>query len=205
MIQTDDPTEEGADMKRAWKARPARGQLALMGLAALSILSGCNASRPAVARSLSSTPRTPAISTSPTNFTTSTAAQATVTTTTPTSVVRPDRSIKLYGDCQMPTFEPTEIVLTCADHGTRLQGLRWTVWTQTHARAIGTTVYNDCTPDCAEGTFHKIFNTQVEVTRPVPGATGQLVWSMIYFNPQPPGYQTGPFHGGPEPLPIRPD
>jgi hypothetical protein len=116
-----------------------------------------------------------------------------------------DRAIEVYANCQSPSFEPSAIVLTCADHGVQLQELHWTIWTATGATATGVVLYNDCTPSCASGRFHTIPGTHVELSAPVRGATGEFVWSRINFNPQPPGYAAGPYHGGPEPLPIRPD
>jgi hypothetical protein len=101
--------------------------------------------------------------------------------------------------------EPTEIVLACADYNGRLEGLQWTSWTAGGATAVGTFVYNDCTPNCAQGNFHDIAGTQVTLSTPVHGAGGQLVWLEVQENPQPPGYDTGPFQGGPQPLPIQPE
>ncbi len=98
-----------------------------------------------------------------------------------------------------------EIVLACADYGEVLMALRWTSWTATSASAVGTLVYNDCTPDCADGLHHSIPDTTVTLTVPVHGADGSLVWSQVQENPEPPGFETGPDHGGPQPLPTRPD
>ena len=115
-----------------------------------------------------------------------------------------DTSILVYGDCQRPTLEPTEIVLTCADYGWRLEGIHWTNWTARRALGVGTFVYNDCTPDCAQGHFHQVAGTQITLTLPVRGATSQLVWSELQQNPEPPGYESGPNAGRPFPLPTRP-
>ncbi len=116
-----------------------------------------------------------------------------------------DTSILVYGDCRTPTFEPAEIVLTCADHGLFFQDLQWTSWTSTRATAIGTEVYNDCTPNCAEGHFRSIANAALTLTTPLlPPTGGQQLWSKAYFRPQQPGYATGPLHGGPFPLPVSP-
>jgi hypothetical protein len=65
-------------------------------------------------------------------------------------------------------------------------------------------VYNDCTPNCAEGHFHHVPGTQVTLTVPARSVGGQLVWSEVQENPEPPGYETGPYHGGPQPLPRGP-
>lgn len=128
-------------------------------------------------------------------------------TAPPTSVAPPavDSSILAYGDCQTPTFEPSQLILTCADHGFYFQDLHWTGWTATSATAVGTEAYNDCTPSCAGGRFHYIANATVTLTTPTTDSSGRQLWSQIAFSPQPPGYATGPYHGGPEPLPVRPD
>ena len=116
-----------------------------------------------------------------------------------------DSGIEVYGNCTTPSVEPPEIVLTCADHGEVLEGLNWLTWTAASATAVGTLVYNDCTPDCAGGHYHDVLGTEVTLTLPVGGLDGQIVWSQVQENPEPPGYATGPSHGGPQPLPIQPD
>jgi len=115
-----------------------------------------------------------------------------------------DAGIKVYGNCQTPSVEPAEIVLACADGNALLEDLHWTSWTATSATAVGTFVYNDCTPNCAEGHFHHVPGTRVTLTVPSRGAGGQRVWSQVQENPEPPGYATGPYHGGPQPLPKAP-
>jgi hypothetical protein len=145
--------------------------------------------------------------------TTATPAPTTTTgvATTPAATTAPagagpqvDTHIKVYGNCTTPSIEPTEIVLACADYGALLEGLHWTNWTTASATAVGTLIYNDCTPNCAQGHHHRVPGTEVTLTVPVPGTGGQVVWSRIQENPEPPGYKTGPYHGGPQPLPIRP-
>lgn len=120
------------------------------------------------------------------------------------AVARVGTQIKVYGNCTTPGIEPAEIVLACADYGTLLEGLHWTSWTAASAMAVGTLVYNDCTPNCAEGHHHHVPATRITLTVPVHGADGQVVWSQIQEYPEPPGYKTGPYHGRPQPLPIRP-
>jgi hypothetical protein len=126
------------------------------------------------------------------------------TQATPASPPKVDAGIKVYGNCKTPSVEPTEIVLACADYNALLESLHWTSWTATSATAVGTFVYNDCTPNCAEGHFHKVPGTRVTRTVPSRSAGGQPVWSEVQENPEPPGYATGPFHGGPQPLPKDP-
>lgn len=46
---------------------------------------------------------------------------------------------------------PTSYVLACADGGEILENLTWTDWGLPQASALGTLVYNDCSPTCASG------------------------------------------------------
>lgn len=115
-----------------------------------------------------------------------------------------DTAIKVYGNCTTPSVEPSEIVLACADNNALLTGLHWTSWTATSATAVGTLEYNDCNPYCAAGHFHDVPGTQVTLTAPVQAGNGLVVWSKVQESPEPPGYATGPYHGGPQPLTTRP-
>jgi hypothetical protein len=113
-------------------------------------------------------------------------------------------NIKVYSGCTTPLVEPAEIILACADKNSLLEDLHWTSWTATGATAVGTDEYNDCVPNCARGHFHSTPGTTVALSDPVRGAGGQLVWSKLQQHPTEPGYDTGPYHGGPFPLPTRP-
>lgn len=112
--------------------------------------------------------------------------------------------IKVYGNCTRPSVEPSEIVLACADDNALLTGLHWTSWTATSATAAGTLEYNDCSPNCAAGHFRDVPGTHVTLTAPVQAGNGLMVWSRVQESPEPPGYRTGPYHGGPQPLTTRP-
>jgi hypothetical protein len=58
-------------------------------------------------------------------------------------------------DCGLkPVAAPSTFIITCADAGIGVQGLRWTSWTPKLASGYGTFWENDCTPDCAAGHFH---------------------------------------------------
>ena len=122
------------------------------------------------------------------------------TTTTMIPNARPTSAIEVYGNCTTPSVEPRDIVLTCADYGWVLQGLHWTSWTPTKATAVGTFVYNDCTPNCADGHHHDVYRTRVTLSVPLRDASGRLVWSELRQHPEPPGYEPGPLHGAPFPL-----
>lgn len=133
------------------------------------------------------------------------AGSATSRSTGTTTAGLVDTAIKVYGNCATPSFEPSEIVLTCADANEVLTGLRWTSWTATSATAVGTLEYNDCHPYCAAGHLHDVPGTLVTLTVPVPTGNGQQVWSRVQESPEPPGYSTGPYGGAPQPLTTRPD
>jgi hypothetical protein len=140
-------------------------------------------------------------STSPTSGPRSTSTTP-ATSVPPTAVAPIDNAIEVYGNCTSPSVEPSEIVDTCADYGTVYDGLHWTTWTGTSATAVGTGVYHHCTPYCPLGSL-RVPNTKITLSVPVRTAAG-FVWSEIQEQPEPPGYETGPYHGGPQPLPTRP-
>jgi hypothetical protein len=132
------------------------------------------------------------------------AGQPPAATTAPAAAAPVDAQVRVYGNCKTPAVEPAEIVLACADYGALLAGLHWTSWTATSATAVGTLEYNDCAPSCAAGHRHNIPGTRVTLTVPVQRSGGQLLWSRVQESPQPPGYATGPDHGGPQQLPLAP-
>lgn len=169
-------------------------------LALGALVAGCSGS-PSAARHPRAAPARP-----PTSSTTvPSGGESTSPSSTAGSPTAPDTAIEVYGDCQHPSVEPSEIVLTCADDAVQAEGLTWSQWSAAGATAVGTLVYNDCVPDCAAGTFRHIDDDLITLSDPVRTATGVVVWSRIQESPEPPGYQTGPYHGGPQPLPTRPD
>jgi len=111
----------------------------------------------------------------------------------------------VYGDCRNPTFEPVEIIEACGDHGTGVKDISWSSWTSNRATGVGTLWYNDCSPSCAAGQIHYVPNASVSLSKPTQGVTGETVWSEIFTDPQPPGYASGPYGGGPQPLPTQPE
>jgi hypothetical protein len=59
-------------------------------------------------------------------------------------------------DCAgRPVVKPRVVVLTCADAGVSAGQLSWTGWGSTFAAGVGIASVNDCSPDCADGHFHK--------------------------------------------------
>jgi len=57
-------------------------------------------------------------------------------------------------NCGKLEQHPAAVVLTCADANYALSGLKWSGWTLGSASATGAVRANDCTPNCAAGTFH---------------------------------------------------
>jgi hypothetical protein len=182
-----------------------KAAVAAIGVASLTmVLAGCGQpgqQRAAMAARHSSSPAetsTPQASSSGSAVPTSAPAASPPVMAVPSASA--DTSIEVYADCTSPSFEPTWIRVTCADAGWVLEELVWTSWTSTSATAIGTLTYNDCTPSCAMGHFHQVPGTHVLLTDPAQSVGGPLVWTRLQESPWPPGYQTGPLHGGPFPL-----
>lgn len=197
------------DVRGEVRVRRRRVVAAIAGACLAVMSAGCGAAASSTAPPASST--APPASSTATRATASAPAVTAGVVTTPAPTIAPtatvariDTRIKVYGNCTRPSIEPAEIVLACADYGVLVEGLHWTSWTTASATAVGTLVYNDCTPNCAEGHHHHVPGTRITLTVPVHGVGGQVVWSQIQEYPEPPGYKTGPYHGGPQPLPTRP-
>jgi uncharacterized protein DUF4232 len=69
--------------------------------------------------------------------------------------------------------EPMSIVIACADAGIRFQNLRWTSWTLSSAMGTGQLSENDCTPSCAQGTFHQ-YQTSVSLSNVLASINGPV-------------------------------
>ena len=59
-------------------------------------------------------------------------------------------------NCTRFAIRPSQIVFTCADGNFFMTQGEWTTWRR--YRAVGSALFhsNDCTPSCAEGTFHRM-------------------------------------------------
>ena len=57
-------------------------------------------------------------------------------------------------DCGGQTVTPSSITLACGDANYGLAGMKWQNWGAATAHGAGTARANDCTPNCAAGTFH---------------------------------------------------
>jgi hypothetical protein len=87
-----------------------------------------------------------------------------------------------------PVVEPSSIVLACGDGNASLTHLTWSSWTTTTAAATGDFLLNNCTPDCAGGTF--VSNpASVRLGYPVETSDGQEFASVsyTYADPSAPG------------------
>jgi hypothetical protein len=49
--------------------------------------------------------------------------------------------------------QPASVTLACGDAGLIANKLQWTGWGSTFAAAVGVASVNNCTPNCAAGTF----------------------------------------------------
>jgi hypothetical protein len=63
--------------------------------------------------------------------------------------------------------KPATIILACGDGNAVLQKLSWSSWKDHSASGQGSLSQNDCTPDCADGTFHS-YPIKVSLADPVP-------------------------------------
>jgi hypothetical protein len=66
----------------------------------------------------------------------------------------PPATAVLYNCTGQAVTQPADYILTCADAGINLSGLIWSGWGSTRATATGQMATNDCSPDCAQGTYH---------------------------------------------------
>lgn len=57
-------------------------------------------------------------------------------------------------DCGAQVLAPSSITLTCADANYGLTTMKWQNWGSATASGSGMATANDCTPNCAAGTFH---------------------------------------------------
>jgi hypothetical protein len=63
------------------------------------------------------------------------------------------QSLSIFDCTRQSVTAPSYFVLSCADANSALKNLHWTDWNQSIAFATGTAAWNDCTPDCAGGTW----------------------------------------------------
>ena len=80
-----------------------------------------------------------------------------------------------------PGIEPRLIFLGCATAADNLNHIRWTSWTSQRASGTAVDSVNDCTPDCAGGTFTS-FPVEVELTTPAT-SDGRSAFGKITVTP----------------------
>ena len=83
------------------------------------------------------------------------------------------------------SFEPTSIILACADGNASLVNIAWSSWTSTAAVGAGTYIQNDCTPDCAGGTFISYPGATLVLSSPWLTFAGWEFSSITFTYPNP--------------------
>ncbi|MDX6198762.1 MAG: hypothetical protein QOJ79_1913 [Actinomycetota bacterium] len=71
---------------------------------------------------------------------------------------------RVVSDCVHPHYKPHRFIVACGDGSYYLIHLRWRHWGRHYAYATGTARANDCTPSCAQGTFHS-YAVRFKLTR----------------------------------------
>jgi len=142
--------------------------------------------------------------------TTTTAATVATTSTTfvsPTSTATTQPLPGVVADCDAPgnaandtSTKPPSIIIACGSTPLTFQNLSWASWTTNSATGAGQLSEDDCTPDCAGGTFHQ-YGASVTLTTVVSSINGP-VFSVIdatYPNGGPDGKASDSFS-----LPVPP-
>lgn len=88
---------------------------------------------------------------------------------TVTAASAPAAGGKTYAtkDCLKPQIEPSRIVFSCADFGFYYTADKWSYFNKREGGGTGQFHANDCTPDCAQGTFHT-YKARIRVYKPRP-------------------------------------
>ncbi len=102
---------------------------------------------------------------------------------TPASTAVPE----VVADCNQlapaPSSHPISIVLACGDGNASLVAINWPSWDSTTAVGTGTYTQNDCTPDCALGTFISYPGTTIELSSPWKTFAGYEFSSVTFTFP----------------------
>jgi hypothetical protein len=114
-----------------------------------------------------------------------------------TGTTAPPASIPQLLACQstseVPAVMPTKVELACATDNAYLDNVTWSSWTSQSATGSGDLHLNDCTPDCADGTFQTFPGATVVLSNPATvtyttasgaGASALLFTSMSGTFPQ---------------------
>jgi hypothetical protein len=102
---------------------------------------------------------------------------------------------------QIPTVKPTSIVFACADAGLGADQLAWTSWNNASAAGTGEIYENNCTPNCAAGTFIK-YPASFALSNRVNSVIGPLFSTLTasYTGTGPNGQKTQAFD-----VPVPPE
>jgi len=139
--------------------------------------------------------------------TTTTAATTPTTTASPTATTTTQPLPGVVANCDAPgnaandtTARPPSIIVACGSTPLTFQDLSWASWTMSSAAGAGQLSEDDCTPDCAGGTFHQ-YEASVTLKTVVASINGPVL-SVIdakYPDGAPDGEATGTFS-----LPVPP-
>jgi hypothetical protein len=77
-----------------------------------------------------------------------------------------------------PTLDPASIPVACADGSAVVTHLTWSTWTASKATGHGTLELNNCTPNCAGGTFSP-FAATVTLSEPMATRTQGEVFALL--------------------------
>ena len=70
------------------------------------------------------------------------------------------------------------MLVACGDANSPLANLVWSTWSPDGAKATGTAMVNDCTPDCADGHFHS-YPATVTLSGTYPEENGAVLFSQL--------------------------
>ncbi len=115
--------------------------------------SGHSAAKPTVPTSAPAPP--PPAATVPTTTPPKITQPAASPATTPPALVVSTPTVHVRADCAKPGYEPSAIMLACADGNTELINISWSSWGEYTAVGTADLRENDCRPSCAGGTFHQ--------------------------------------------------
>jgi hypothetical protein len=103
--------------------------------------------------------------------------------------VREVRRIYFPSRCTNPGIRPSSVIIACGDGNFQLRVMHWRGWHRTATSGRGRALANDCIPNCAAGTFHRI-GIKVRLTKPrlckniAQYVYGRIAWR---FSSSPPG------------------
>jgi eukaryotic-like serine/threonine-protein kinase len=146
---------------------------------------------PTTGAAVTSLPATTAAptTTAPATTTVPTTASASTSTTSVASGV-----VKVIADCQNPAYEPTTIILACADGGITATQISWTSWGATSATGTSVIQANLCNPNCAQGTMGS-FPANITLSSVTSGSGGGLFSTLtaVFTGASPTGSPTQTF------------